>query len=383
MILLTPGPLTTRLSTRQAMLADWGSRDGAFAALTANLRDRLVQIVHGEKTHVAVPIQGSGTFAVEAALQTLLGANDKLLVLANGVYGERMASIAHRLGRKVEIRRWPQSSPVDAQEVKAILARDAAITHVGLVHCETTTGLLNPLAQVAQIVAEAKRHLILDAMSSFGAIDIDVRKPPICAVLSSSNKCLESVPGIAFAVVDKELLSLSSANSSSTSLDLHLQWQEFERSGQWRFTPPVQVVAATVEALEALDREGGPQARLARYRDNLSTLLAGMRALGFRPYLEDCIQSPIIATFRSPEFWPLHDRVFRFNDFYSAVAKGGFLLYPGKLTGEDTFRIGCIGNVAKADFEELLHVIADVLGRPYATEGLADRTGSGDQAGGG
>jgi 2-aminoethylphosphonate-pyruvate transaminase len=379
MILLTPGPLTTRLSTRQAMLADWGSRDGTFAALTANLRDRLVQIVHGEKTHVAVPIQGSGTFAVEAVLQTLLGRDDKLLVLSNGVYGERMASIAHRLGRKVEIRRWPHSSQVEAQEVKAMLVRDAAITHVGLVHCETTTGLLNPLAQVAEIVTEVKRHLILDAMSSFGAIDIDVREPPISAVLSSSNKCLEGVPGIAFAVVDKELLSRSSANSSSTSLDLHLQWQEFERSGQWRFTPPVQVVAATVEALEALDREGGPQARLARYQENFSILLTGMKALGFRLYLDESVQAPIIATFRSPEFWPSRDGVFRFDDFYAAVARRGFLIYPGKLTSDETFRIGCIGNVSKSDFEELLRVIADLLG---ASEGPTGRTGSGDQAGG-
>ncbi|MDE2464717.1 MAG: 2-aminoethylphosphonate--pyruvate transaminase [Alphaproteobacteria bacterium] len=366
MILLTPGPLTTRISTRQAMLSDWGSRDSAFAALTANLRDRLVQIVHGEETHAAVPIQGSGTFVVEAALQTLVGADDKLLVLANGVYGERMASIAQRLGRRVEIRRWPVSSPVDAQEVKAALLRDATITHVGLVHCETTTGLLNPLEQVAQVVAEENRHLILDAMSSFGAIDIDVRKPPISAVLASSNKCLESVPGIAFAIVDKESLSRSSANSSSTSLDLHLQWQEFERSGQWRFTPPVQVVAATVEALDALDHEGGPKARLARYRDNFSTLLTGMKALGFRLYLDESVQSPIIATFRYPEFWTAGDGVFRFDDFYAAVARGGFLLYPGKLTEDKTFRIGCIGNVNKSDFEELLRVVADVLGTPDA-----------------
>ena len=378
MILLTPGPLTTRLSTRKVMLADWGSRDDAFSSLTANLRDRLVRIVHGENTHTAVPIQGSGTFVVEDALQTLLDPEGKLLVLANGVYGERMASIAQRLGRKVEIRRWSVSSPVDAQEVMAALGRDATITHVGLVHCETTTGLLNPLAQIAHMVAAAKRHLILDAMSSFGAIDIDVRKTPISAVLASSNKCLESVPGLAFAIVDKELLSRSSTNSSSTSLDLHQQWQEFERSGQWRFTPPVQVVAATVEALEALEREGGPQGRLARYQGNLSILLAGMKALGFQLFLDEGVQSPIIATFRSPKFWPSRDREFCFNDFYAAVARGGFLLYPGKLTTEETFRIGCIGNVSNSDFEELLRVVAGVRGTARASNGPTDATGFGD-----
>ena len=361
-ILLTPGPLTTRLATRQAMLRDWGSRDPAFIALTAELRARLLAIAQGEATHVCVPLQGSGTFIVEAAVATLVRPTDKLLVLANGAYGERIAAIAGRLGRPVEVLRWPEDRPVEARRVAEALRADPGLTHVALVHCETTTGLLNPLAEVAEAVAGAGRRLLLDAMSSFGAIGIDLRSVPVTAVMASANKCLEGVPGIGFALIEREALARSAGVSPSVSLDLHDQWRGFEKDGQWRFTPPVQVVAALVEALRQLEAEGGPAARLARYRENLRTLLAGMRRLGFEPYLEESVQAPIIATFRVPE-----DRPFRFASFYDALAARGFLIYPGKLTQAETFRIGCIGAVDRRDFERLLEAVAEVSGTMAAS----------------
>jgi len=361
-ILLTPGPLTTRLATRQAMLRDWGSRDPAFIALTAELRARLLAVAQGEATHVCVPLQGSGTFIVEAAVATLVRPTDKLLVLANGAYGERIAAIAGRLGRPVEVLRWPENRPVEARRVAEALRADPGLTHVALVHCETTTGLLNPLAEVAEAVAGAGRRLLLDAMSSFGAIGIDLRSVPVTAVMASANKCLEGVPGIGFALVEREALVRAAGVSPSVSLDLHDQWRGFEKDGQWRFTPPVQVVAALVEALRQLEAEGGPAARLARYRENLRTLLAGMRRLGFEPYLEESVQAPIIATFRVPE-----DRPFRFASFYDALAARGFLIYPGKLTQAETFRIGCIGAVDRRDFERLLEAVAEVSGTMAAS----------------
>lgn len=355
-ILLTPGPLTTRIETRRAMLRDWGSRDPAFIALTAELRERLLTLARGHETHVAVPLQGSGTYIVEAAIATLVGPADKLLVLANGAYGERIAAIAGRLGRAVEVLRWPEDRPVESQPVAEALRADAQVTHVALVHCETTTGLLNPLAEIADVVAGAGRRFLLDAMSSFGAIGIDLGAVPVTAILASSNKCLEGVPGLGFALIERTALAQAAGVSPSVSLDLHDQWRGFEKDGQWRFTPPVQVVAALVEALRRLETEGGPAARLERYGDNFRTLLSGMRRLGFDLYLEEAVQAPIIATFRMPANRPL-----TFAPFYDALAARGFLIYPGKLTQAETFRIGCIGALDRHDFERLLVAVEVTL----------------------
>ena len=303
-LLFTPGPLTTQLETRRAMLDDWGSREPSFIAMTAELRRRLLDIAGGQRSHVAIPLQGSGTFIVEAAIGTLVGPVDTLLVLVNGAYGERMVEIAHRLGRKVEALRWPENQAVDPAAVERALADNPAVTHVALVHCETTSGLLNPLAAVAAVVARQRRAFILDAMSSFGALPLDLRQTPITAVLASSNKCLEGVPGIGFALVEAKAIERAKRVAPSLSLDLHDQWRGFESNGQWRFTPPVQVVAALVEALRVLEAEGGPAARGAHYAANFRTLADGMKKLGFRLFLDESIQAPIIATFRSPRSPP-------------------------------------------------------------------------------
>ena len=353
-VLLTPGPLTTSEAVRRAMLTDWGSREPDFIALTAELRRRLLDVVNGQGGHVAVPLQGSGTFVVEAAIATLIGPDAKLLVLINGAYGERIAVIARRYGRSVETLSWPEDAPVDPSAVAEALAADRAITHVAMVHCETTTGLLNPLAEVAHIVDRAGRAFIVDAMSSFGALPIDLAAAPATAVLASSNKCLEGTPGLGFAIVDRHALKAAAGVSASLSLDLHAQWQGFEHNGQWRFTPPVQVVASLVEALRQLDAEGGPPARLQRYSENFGVLASGMSRLGFELYLDPHVQAPIIATFRHPP-----DRVFVFDDFYRDLAQHGFVIYPGKLTKGDSFRIGCIGAVTPDDFTRLLDVIAE------------------------
>ena len=362
-LLLTPGPLTTDPAVRQAMLRDWGSRDPAFIALTAELRARLLAVAHGQDSHVAVPIQGSGTFVLEAAVGTLMGPDDKLLVLINGAYGERIARIATRLGRAVAVLRWAEDQPVDAAAVARALADDAALTHVALVHCETTSGLLNPLGSVAEAVARAGRSLLLDAMASFGALPIDLRAHPVAAVLASSNKCLEGPPGLAFALVRREVLAACEGNSASMSLDLHAQQQGFEANGQWRFTPPVQVVAALVEALRRLEAEGGPEARLNRYRANLDILVEGAAALGLRLFLGPGVQAPVIATFHPPAGG------FDFDAFYEALARRGFVIYPGKLTRAPSFRIGCIGAVHPADFKRLVAALRPALAEASSVDG--------------
>jgi len=353
-LLFTPGPLTTRIETRQAMLRDWGSRDAAFKALTAELRAGLLKIANGAVSHAAIPLQGSGTFIVEAAIATLVGPKDKLLVLVNGAYGERMVAIAERLGRTVEVLSEPEDRIIEPEKVAAALEADPAITHVALVHCETTTGILNPLSETAAIVAAAGRVFLLDAMSSFGALPIDLSNNRIGAVLASSNKCLEGVPGIGFALVEKALLAKARGNSSSLSLDLHDQWQRFELDGEWRFTPPVQIVAALTEALRLLEDEGGPAARLERYQANFERVVGTMEQLGFPLYLQRDVQAPIIATFLPPEG-------FDFTKFYDALAARGFLIYPGKLTKRNSFRIGCIGALKSEDFSSLLKAIGEIV----------------------
>jgi 2-aminoethylphosphonate-pyruvate transaminase len=355
-LLFTPGPLTTRLETRRAMLEDWGSREPAFIAMTAELRRRLLDLAGGQSSHVAIPIQGSGTFIVEAAIGTLVKSDDVLLVLANGAYGERMIEIARRLGRRVEALRWSENKAAEPGAVERALADNPALTHVALVHCETTSGLLNPLAAIAAIVARQRRAFMVDAMSSFGALPLDLRQTPITALLASSNKCLEGVPGIAFAAIEKNAIEFAKGVAPSLSLDLHDQWRGFESNGQWRFTPPVQVVAALVEALRILEAEGGPAARLERYRNNFRTLADGMARLGFRLFLDERVQAPIIATFRSPE-----DARFRFDDLYAALAARGFIIYPGKLTQAQSFRIGCIGALQPDDLRRLVAAIGQFM----------------------
>lgn len=355
-ILLTPGPLTTREETRAAMLKDWGSRDEAFIALTAEMRRRLLGVAKGIGSHVAVPLQGSGTFIVEAAIGTLVRPADKLLVLVNGAYGERIAAIAQRLRLPCQVLAFEEWQPVEPARVEQALAADPAITHVAMIHCETTTGLLNPLEEVAALVAKAGRKLLLDAMSSFGALPIDLSSTPITAVMASSNKCLEGTPGLGYALIEEAALAEAKDNSPSLALDLYEQWRGLESNGQWRFTPPVQVVAALVEALRLFEAEGGQPARLARYRKNCDILVEGMARLGFRLFLDPAHQAPIIASFHYPT-----DRPFHFEGFYQALAARGFVIYPGKLSRAPSFRIGCIGAVEPGDFHRLLAAIADIM----------------------
>ena len=332
---------------------DWGSRDPAFIALTAEMRQRLLAVANGAPTHVCVPLQGSGTFIVEAALGTLLKPTDRLLVLVNGAYGERMLKICSRIGRSAQALRFEEDQPVDPGSLGQLLMGSQEITHVAVVHCETTTGMANPLAEVAAVCAQAGVPLIVDAMSSFGILSIDLQVLPALAVLASSNKGLEGAPGLGFAIIENGALASAEGNSPSLALDLFEQWKGLEANGQWRFTPPVQVVAALVEALRALEREGGQPARLARYTENLRMLVDGLNGLGYALYLPPELQAPVIATFRQPERWGID-----FDTFYDRLAAQGFLIYPGKLTRAQTFRIGCIGQVFPQDIARLVAAMA-------------------------
>lgn len=358
-LLLTPGPLTTSPATRAALGRDWGSRDPDFIALNRRVCERLVALAGVDpagREYVAVPIQGSGTFAIEAALGTLVGPEDKLLVLVNGAYGRRMMTILSRIGRAGTALEWDEDQPVDPAAVGECLSADRTITRVAMVHCETTSGILNPLNEIARVAARHGKPLIVDAMSSFGALPIDASALDVGAVVASSNKCLEGVPGLAFAIIRRSMLDGCKGQAPSLALDLEDQWAGMEKNGQWRFTPPVQVLAAFDSALVQHAAEGGVEGRGRRYRANATALIRGMTALGFVPYLEERLQAPIIVTFRMPA-----DPAFDFERFYEFLKSWGFVIYPGKLTRADSFRIGCIGQVREADMRDVVTAVAAAL----------------------
>ncbi len=355
--LLTPGPLTTSLSVKQAMLHDWGSRDQAFIDMTARVRAKLVDMVGARETHVCVPIQGSGTFAVEAAISTLLPRDGKLLVLVNGAYGHRMVTICKYLGRDCIALETAEDTPNDIAALDRALAEDNGISHVAAIHCETTSGILNPMAEVAACVKRHGRSLIIDAMSALGALPLENGSAPFDAVVASSNKCLEGVPGIGFAIVRKAVIERCKGNCHSLSLDLYEQWRGLEGNGQWRFTPPTHVLAALDHAIVEHEEEGGVEGRGARYAANCRALIAGMREMGFRPLLSDNLQAPIIVTFHMPS-----DPKFDFERFYRRVGERGFLLYPGKLTVAPSFRVGCIGRLGVREIDGALQAIRETVG---------------------
>jgi 2-aminoethylphosphonate-pyruvate transaminase len=365
--LLTPGPLTTSMTVKQAMLHDWGSRDAGFVAINTHMRRRLVELIGGGKDFTTVPVQGSGTFAVEAMLTSFVGPKDKLLILINGAYGKRMAKICEYARRATAILEWAEDQPVDPAKVGAALAADQAITHVAVVHCETTSGILNPIEEVSKVVAAAGRKLLIDSMSAFGALPIDAQSVTFDAVAASSNKCIEGVPGLGFVLSRIAALENTKGNAVSLTLDLFEQWQNLEKTGQYRFTPPIHCIVAFDQALAEHEREGGVAGRGARYRNNHKILVEGMRALGFETLLPDRLQAPIIVTFHMPA-----DPNFVFEKFYDGLKDRGFVIYPGKLTVADSFRIGCIGRLGEPEMKAFLAAAREVMntlgvasGRPH------------------
>ena len=339
--LLTPGPLTTAYEVKEAMLKDWGSWDEDFRDLTKKLRKNLLSLLGPRKNlYDCVPIQGSGTFAVESMLGTFIPKDGKLLVLANGAYGLRAAQTMDYLNRDYHLLDKGDYLPPRGSEVAVILENDKAITHVLVIHCETSSGILNPLEEIGAVVNSAGRKLLIDSMSAFGAVPVDPEKVDFEAMVSSANKCIEGVPGFGFVFAKLSALKAAKGNCHSLSLDVEAQWSAMEKSGQWRFTPPTHVVAAFLTALEIHEEEGGVAGRGARYTNNRDVMVSGMRDLGFETLLDERWLSPIIVTFFCPA-----DRAFEFTKFYDLMKSEGYIIYPGKLTVVDSFRIGCIGRM--------------------------------------
>ena len=349
--LLTPGPLTTSFAVKEAMLRDWGSWDDDFRGMTLEIRTRLLDLLgDGKDDFDCVPMQGSGSFSVEAMLASFIPRDGKALVLANGAYGMRSAQTLDYLGRSNVVLNKGDYLPPRGDEVAQILADDPAITHVVAIHCETSSGILNPVEEISEVVYAAGRKLLIDSMSAFGAIELKCADIRYEAMVSSANKCIEGVPGFGFIIARKAELEAAKGNSHSLSLDVHAQWAHMNKTGQWRFTPPTHVVAAFLVALRAHADEGGVAGRGGRYTRNRDVMVAGMRELGFETLLKDRWLSPIIVTFFCPS-----DERFVFDDFYEKMKNKGFIIYPGKLTVVDSFRVGCIGQM---DENVMLQVVA-------------------------
>lgn len=374
--LLTPGPLTTAHSVKQKMLYDWGSWDQDFRSMTKHLRSELLSMVGDRRDEFeCVPMQGSGTFVVEAMLCSLLPRKSKTLVLVNGAYGQRIVKTLDYIGCEYAVIDKGDYLPPRGDEVAAALNADPSISHVVVVHCETSSGILNPIEEISEVVYSQGRKLLIDSMSGFGALPLTIDNPRFEAIVSSANKCIEGVPGFGFVLVRRSALEAAKGCSRSLSLDLYDQWQQMEKTGQWRFTPPTHVVAAFVEALRLHRESGGVEARLQRYSINRDELVNGMRAIGFETLLYDRWLSPIIVTFFNPA-----DERFRFDQFYNLMKNRGFIIYPGKLTVVDSFRIGCIGQIDRNVMRNVVQAVAESLDELGVTSAKAPLTANAERA---
>lgn len=355
--LLTPGPLTTTKTVKEEMLFDRCTWDDEYKSITQKIRSQLLALAGADAAqYTAVLMQGSGTFAVEAVMTSTISNDDRVLIVTNGAYGERIVKMAKYIGLNYEEYQVNYDEHPSEDELRAILHKDEGITHIAMVHCETTTGILNPLEMVSTLSREYGKTLIIDAMSSFGGMEIDVQGLGIDYLISSANKCIQGVPGFGFVIAKLDKLAACEGIARSLALDLYDQWKGMEQDGKWRYTSPTHVVAAFSKALDELNEEGGVSARFSRYQNNNRLLRERLAQIGIQSYITDDKQSPIITTFLFPS------EGFSFEHFYTYIKERGYVIYPGKLTDVDTFRIGNIGEIYEQDIEQLCHIIEEYRG---------------------
>ncbi|MHC4227914.1 MAG: 2-aminoethylphosphonate--pyruvate transaminase [Planctomycetota bacterium] len=356
-ILFTPGPLTTSKTVKQAMLRDLGSNHGDFVEVVKDIRHKLVVLGQvSPDQYTTVLMQGGGTFGLEAVVSSTVPPDGKLMVIVNGAYGKRIAAIASTLRIDTVTLKYAENAMSDLAEIADTLKTDDKITNVVVVHCETTTGMVNPIREIGEIVAKSGAKYFVDAMSSFGAVPIDLAECKIDYLVSSANKCIEGVPGFSFILCRLKSLEETAGYARSVSFDLLDQYHGLEKNGQFRFTPPTHALAAFRQALVELEAEGGVPARAERYRRNYKTLVGGMRRMGFTEYLKPEDQGYIITSFMYPD-----DPNFSFEKFYESLNQKDYVIYPGKLSDAACFRIANIGRIFESDIKALLAAIAETI----------------------
>jgi 2-aminoethylphosphonate-pyruvate transaminase len=369
--LMTPGPVTVSPATKREMLRDRSPNGDEMMGQVSAIRAYLLEICNGTGTHECVPVQGSATFAIEGAFHTLVPKGSRILVIQNGFYGVRLKEIAEGVGHAVTMLELGLTETPTEAMLDAAIDAEPGITHMIMCHVDTGTGILNPLEPLVAVARRRGVKLFVDAVASFGAFPIDVKRQGIEAVMISPNKGLEGVPGVGIVICRRDTLEAAAGRSPSVVLDLHAQWAFMESRGWWRFTPPTHVLAALAQACERHKAEGGVAARGARYRRNWRRLVDGLRQRGFRTLLPDNVAAPIIATFMDPD-----DPAYDFRKFYAAMERRGIVIFPGRLTAAGTFRIGCMGDIVEDDISVILEAIEDSMaeigvGRAPAAAGAA------------
>ncbi|WP_028357428.1 2-aminoethylphosphonate--pyruvate transaminase [Brackiella oedipodis] len=355
--LLTPGPLTTTSSVKAKMQVDHCTWDDDYKSITRWIREQLLALAQCDANqYSSVLMQGSGTFGVESAVSSLINPDSKALVLHNGVYGKRIVTMLKYAKRDYVEYGEDYKNTFDLDKVREYLDQDDAITHVIVVHSETTTGMLNDVEAIGKLTHEYNKTFIVDAMSSFGGIPMAVQDWHIDCLISSANKCIQGVPGFSFIIAKRDLLEASKGQATTLSLDLYDQWQELEKDNKWRFTSPTHVVLAFAQAIQELHDEGGIEARYQRYKHNNQLMRQELAKCGIRAYIDESLQSPFITTFMFPDHVP-----FNFKDMYEYIKARGFVIYPGKLTDADTFRLGNIGEIYEEDVRNVTHHIASYI----------------------
>ena len=355
--LLTPGPLTTTDTVKKEMMFDHCTWDDDYKKITLDIRSGLLKLAHAsEEAYTVVLMQGSGTFGVESVITSAVGAKDKLLIVANGAYGERMEDIAKHAGLSYAIYHQDYDKVPDPEKIENILDQDDSITHISMVHSETTSGILNNIEEITKVVKSRKRTMIVDAMSSFGGVDIPVEDLGIDFLISSANKCIQGVPGFSFIIAKRDALNKTKGQARSLSLDLYDQWKSMDKDGKWRFTSPTHTVIAFAKAMEELEQEGGIKARSKRYFENNREIIRRFKELGIDTYIGLEHQGPIITTFYFPQ-----DADFTFEEMYEYIKARGYAIYPGKVTKAATFRIGNIGEIYYEDVEKLCQIMQEFL----------------------
>jgi|TARA_B100000315_G_scaffold40571_1_gene35417 2-aminoethylphosphonate aminotransferase len=357
-ILLNPGPATTTDTVKMAQVVpDICPREEEFSELMAGIRDDLLKIVNvDKKKYTTVLFGGSGTAVMESVIASVVNQEKTLLILKNGAYGDRMQKIVETYSIPFTTLEYEWGKPINLSEVDSYLKSNRNIGYIAMVHHETTSGILNSIENFSELGKNYGHTLILDAISSYAGISIDLKKTPIDFLMSTSNKCIQGMAGLAFSICKKsELKHLKDIPNRSFYLSLYDQYNYMEKTGQMRFTPPVQTIYALRQAIDEYFDEGSLN-RYNRYTENWKRLREGLQKLGFNLLLDPENESHILLTVVEPK-----NPEYNFDKIHNLLYDKGFTIYPGKLGKKKTFRLANMGAINSIDIDRFINELSNVI----------------------